>query len=344
MHALLVFLLATLTAIAHQPPVPATTPAPPTTSPATTMKAIRYHEFGLPAVLKLEDVPMPVPAEGEVLIKVHAAAVNPVDFKIRSGRYTSRNAILPFIPGFDVSGVVEAVPPDEKRLKVGDEVYSFVVVNRGGGYAEYVTLPAATVVLKPRSIDHIHAAAVPLAALTAWQAMFDTAKLQPGQTVLIHAGAGGVGHFAIQFAKAKGARVIATASKDNLNFLKELGADEVIDYRTTKFEEAAKDVDVVLDSIGKDTLERSYGVVKRGGFVVSLVARPDAEKLAAHGINGSHMFLEANASQLEEIAALIDAGKVKPHVSRVIKLADASQAHELIESGRTRGKIVLRVR
>jgi NADPH:quinone reductase-like Zn-dependent oxidoreductase len=223
-------------------------------------------------------------------------------------------------------------------------VYAFVALSRGGAYAEYAVAQAGEIARKPKSIDHVHAAGVPLAALTAWQALFDTAKLEKGQTVLIHAGAGGVGHFAVQLAKAKGATVIATASERNHDFLRKLGADRVIDYRAQKFEEVAKDVDVVLDSIGGDTLERSYAALKPGGFVVSIVAQPDAEKLKDRGVNGARILVKPSTEQLGKIADLIDAGKVKPHVSEELPLREAARAHELSEAGHTRGKIVLKVR
>lgn len=315
--------------------------AVPAAQPTATMKAIRYHAYGGPEVLKLEDAPKPAPAAGEVLVKVHAASVNPVDWKMRAGKFARGAAKFPVIPGFDVSGVVESVGDGVTSFKAGDEVYGYLSLGRGGAYAQYVAAPASEFAAKPKTIDHAHAAAVPLAALTAWQAMFDTAKLQPGQTVLIHAAAGGVGHFAVQLAKAKGARVIATASAANAEFLKELGADVVIDYKVTKFEDVAKDVDVVLDSIGGDTLERSYGVVKTGGFIVSIVAQPSVEKLAARGLKGTVMLVKPNGAQLAEIGALIDAAKVKPHVSAQLPLEDAAKAHEMSETGRTRGKIVL---
>jgi NADPH:quinone reductase-like Zn-dependent oxidoreductase len=309
----------------------------------TTMKAVRFHEFGKADVLVYEDAPKPEAKAGEVLVRVRAAGVNPVDWKIRAGGLKAINPSLPQIPGFDVAGVVESVGADVKRFKKGDEIYSYLSLKRGGAYAEFVTIPESDVAFKPKQIDFVHAGAVPLAALTAWQALFDTAGLKEGQTVLIHAGSGGVGHFAVQLAKAKGAKVIATASEHNLAFLKELGADQAIDYANQKFEELVKDVDVVFDPIGGDTLERSYGIVKSGGFIVSIVGQPDKTKLAAHGLRGAGILVAPNAKELAEIAALIDAGKVKPVVSEILPLANAKHAHELSETGHTRGKIVLQV-
>ena len=308
-----------------------------------TMKAIRFHEFGEAKVLVHEDVPKPEAKAGEVLVRVRAAGVNPVDWKIRSGGLKSMSPKLPQIPGFDVAGVVASVGAGVERFKVGDEVFSYMSLRRGGGYAEFVAIPEGEVASKPKKADFVHAAAVPLAALTAWQALFDHADLKEGQTVLVHGGAGGVGHFAVQLAKAKGAKVIATGSEKNLAFLKELGADQVIDYRAQKFEEHVRDVDVVLDSIGDDTLARSYQVLKKGGFVVSIVAQPDQAKLAELGLRGAVFLVQPNPAQLAEIAALIDAGKVVPVVSETLPLAEAKRAHELSQAGHTRGKIVLRI-
>lgn len=311
---------------------------------ASSMKAVRFHEFGKAEVLRVEDVPKPVAGHGEVLVRVHAAGVNPVDWKVRAGQLKALNPTLPQITGFDIAGVVESTGPEVERFELGDEVYAFLALERGGGYAEYALVPATELALKPKRLDFTRSAAVPLAALTAWQALFDNAGLSQGQTLLVHGAAGGVGHFAVQLAKAKGARVIATASERNHAFLKQLGADQVIDYTTQRFEELARDVDVVLDSIGGDTLERSYGVVKQGGFVVSIVARPDAAKLSARGLRGAVIRVKPDAKQLAQIAAWIDAGRLAPDVSAVLPLAEVRKAHELSEAGHTRGKLVLQVR
>lgn len=309
-----------------------------------TMKAIRIHEYGGPEVLRYEEAPRPDPGPGEVLIRVHATSVNPVDWKVREGhtrdflKYT-----MPFIPGWDVSGVIESVGADVSRLKVGDEVYSRPDIGRNGAYAEYIAVRESEVALKPKSIDHVHSAVIPLAALTAWQALYDGAKLSAGQTVLIHGAAGGVGTFAVQLAKMKGARVIATASKRNHEFLRSLGADELIDYNTTKFEDVVRDVDAVLDTITGETADRSYGVIKKGGVYVSILAPPNMEKCAALGIRGHHTFVQANPEQLGEIAKLVDSGKLKLTIEKVFPLADARAAQELNAQGHTRGKIAIRV-
>lgn len=308
-----------------------------------TMKAVRLHAYGGAENLKYEDAPAPVAGAGQLVVKVMAAGVNPVDWKIRSGAFAGGRAITtPLVLGYDVSGVVESVGEGVTKFKVGDEVFAYLSLQRGGGYSEQALVLETEAALRPKSVDHAHSAAVPLAALTAWQALVETAKLEKGQTVLVHAGAGGVGHFAVQIAKARGARVIATASESNLAFLKELGADVVIDYRAQKFEDVAKDVDVVLDPMGGDTQERSIGVVKPGGFLVSIVQPPSPEKLKARGINGRVILVRPDGQQLAELAKMIDAGQIKPHVSAELPLRDAAKAQEMSATGRTRGKIVLR--
>ena len=311
------------------------------TKPAT-MKAVVVHEYGGPEVLKLEEVPRPEPKENEVLVRVIGAGVNPVDAMIRSGKYAKFfGTTLPLVPGYDIAGVVEKTGAKISKLKVGDAIYAYTMW--GGGYAEYAVANEGEATLKPKSLNYIEAASVPLVALTAWQALIDTAKLSAGQTVLIHGGSGGVGSMAIQIAKARGAKVIATASTPNQGLLKELGADVSIDYTTQKFEEIAKDVDVVLDSVGKDTLARSYGVIKKGGFVATLVSEPDQAELDKHGIRGAPISVKPNAKELAEITKLIEAKKIKPVVSQVLTLADAVKAQEQAATHHTRGKIVLKI-
>ena len=318
------------------------------------MKAVRIHKYGEPDVLVYEDAPLPEPEEGELLIRVHAAGVNPADWQIRSGKRFLLEEPFSLILGFDMSGVVEAVGSRVDHFKVGDAVYGMLPLGNGGSYAEYVTSDAADIALKPRSLDHIQAAAMPVVALTAWQALFDAGELSAGQTVLIHAAAGGVGHIAVQFAKWKGARVIGTASARNADFLRKLGCDEIVNYKTTRFEDVVKDVDVVLDIIPRDasaaanalaeeTLERSWSVLKKNGVLVSICTRPSSEAAAAHGVRGTYILAQPNAAQLAEIARLVDAGHVKPTIDTVLPLREARKAHELSEEGHTRGKIVLRV-
>ncbi|MBI4773899.1 MAG: NADP-dependent oxidoreductase [Deltaproteobacteria bacterium] len=308
------------------------------------MQAVRFHSYGDTKVLVLEEAPRPEAGEGEVLIRVHAAGVNPLDWKVRAGHVKAwLQHRLPLIPGWDVSGVVEAVGPEVTNFKVGDAVYGMLDFMRDGAYAEYVTARTRHLALKPNSIDHTQAGAAPLASLTAWQSLFEVAGLESGQTVLIHAAAGGVGHFAVQFAKWKGAKIIGTASASNADFLRALGADEVIDYRSTRFEEAVTDVDVVLDTIGGDTQARSWRVLKKGGTLVATLGVTSPEVARQHGVRGEGIMVHPDAAQLAQIAALIDAGKVRPAVSAILPLAEAFQAHELSRTGHVRGKIVLRV-
>jgi NADPH:quinone reductase-like Zn-dependent oxidoreductase len=255
----------------------------------------------------------------------------------------NNRAPLGRIVEFESARVVEAVGPGVVRLKVGDEVYSRPDIARDGSYAEYIVVKETEVARKPQSIDHVQSAAVPLAALTAWQALFDGAKLAAGQTVLIHGAAGGVGSFAVQLAKIKGARVIGTASKKNHEYLRSLGADETVDYNTTRFEDVVQNVDVVLDTITGETADRSYPVIKKGGVYVSILMPPSQEKAAARGIRAVHTFVQASAEQLGEIAKLVDSGKLKITIEKVFPLAEARAAQELSAQGHTRGKIVLRV-
>jgi NADPH:quinone reductase-like Zn-dependent oxidoreductase len=309
-----------------------------------TMQAVRFHSYGSPEVLVLEEVPRPQAGAGEVLIRVHAAGVNPIDWKVRAGHVKDwLQHRLPLIPGWDVSGAVEAVGPDVSAFKIGDAVYGMLDFMRDGAYSEYVTTNIRNLALKPRSIDHIQAAAVPLAALTAWQSLFEVAGLAPWHTVLIHAAAGGVGHFAVQFAKWKGAKVIGTASSNNASFLKELGADRVIDYRTTQFEKVVSELDVVLDPVGGDTQERSWQVLKRAGILVATLGISSPQAASERGVRGEGVRVHPDRGQLTQITALIDAGDLKPTVTKVLSLAQAARAHELSETGHVRGKIVLKV-
>ncbi len=308
------------------------------------MKAVRIYSYGGPGVLVYEDAPRPHPGDGEVLVRVHAAGINPVDWKIREGHLKERlHHTLPLVLGWDVSGGVEALGSGLTRLKVGDEVFSRPDISRDGAYAEFIVIKESEVALKPKSIDHIHAAALPLAGLTAWQSLFDAGGLSAGQRVLIHAAAGGVGNLAVQLAKWKGAHVIGTASARNHDFLRKLGVDQVVDYQTVRFEEAVQAVDVVFDTMGGDVQERSWKVLKRGGILISIVSPPSAEIAAAHGVRQAFVFTQPNAAQLAEIAKLADADKLKAIVETILPLSDATRGQELSERGHTRGKIVLRV-
>ena len=304
------------------------------------MRAIRIHEYGGPEVLAQVEMQRPKPGPNEVLIKVQAAAVNPIDWKLRAGYMKDFFPLtFPSTLGWDVSGTVEEAGADVTRFKRGDEVYALL---EGGGYAEYAAAKETVVARKPRTLDHIQAAAVPVAGLTAWQALFEVAQLRAGQKVLIHAAAGGVGNFAVQFAKARSAYVIGTASSRNQAFLRELGVDRAVDYQETRFEDVVRDVDVVLDTIGADTQERSFKVLKKGGILVSIVQPPSPELAAKYGVRALFYGSHPSSSNLAEIARLIDSGKVKTVVDTVLPLSDARRAHELSETGHARGKIVLK--
>ena len=307
-----------------------------------TMKAIVAHECGPPAVLKYEDTPVPEPKENEILVRVIASGVNPADPLIVSGKYAKEfGTHLPLTPGYDIAGVVEKIGAKITKRKVGEHVYAYTLW--GGGWAQFCLTNEGEAALMPSSTSFVQAAAVPLAALTAWQALIDTAQLTSGQTVLIHGGSGGVGSFAIQIAKARGARVIATASTANQDLLHQLGADVAIDYTKQKFEDIAKEVDVVLDPIGRDTLARSYGLMKKGGIIVSLVSRPNQAELDKHQIRGASLASHGDATELAEITKLIDAGKIKPVVTEVLPLSEAVKAATQVETHHTRGKLVLRI-
>jgi len=308
----------------------------------TTTKAVRIHSFGGPEHLLLDDVALAEPRDGEVLLRAHAASVNPIDYKIRAGALPGvTQDQLPIVLGRDVAGTVESCGADAwERLKQGDALMALLGSDRGG-YAEYVIVRPDEWAPIPAGLDFTAAAAVPLAGLTAWQGLFDHGGLREGQRVLIHGGAGGVGHFAVQFARAKGAHVLATAAGEDLDFVRGLGADAAIDYRTQRFEDHAQDMDLVLDLIGGETQERSWAVLKRGGILVSTLAQPDPKRAAAEGKRGTNFVHRPNAAQLAEIVALIAAGAVTPAIDAVFSLADVRAAHDRIEHGHVRGKIVL---
>jgi NADPH:quinone reductase-like Zn-dependent oxidoreductase len=280
-----------------------------------------------------------------MLLRVRAAGVNPADWKIREGNWKDwiRHS-FPLILGWDVSGIIEAVGPGVFEMSKGDEVFARPDVTRDGAYAQYVVVRLDEAARKPKSIEHERAAAVPIAALTAWQSLFDTAGLNSGQRVLIHGAAGGVGSFAVQLAKWRGAYVIGTASARNQGFLRELGADEAIDYGKIRFETAVHDVDVVFDTVGGDLVERSWGALKEGGILVAIVNPPSADQAAAHGVRQAHVTQQTEvARKLTDLAKLIDSGKLKSVVETILPLAEVRRAHELSQAGHTRGKIVLRV-
>ena len=313
---------------------------------STRMRAITVEAWGKPEFLREVEVPRPAPGPCEILVRVHAAGVNATDWKQRaSGGLGLWND--PPVPGWDVSGRVEAVGMGVTLFEEGDEVFGMPrFPHQAGAYAEYVTAPARHFAPKPPNIGHIEAAALPLVSLTAWQALFDTARLGPGQRVLIHAAAGGFGHIAVQIAKAHDAHVIGTARREKHAFLRELGADELVDYTATDFTTAVRNVDVVLDAVGGDYGPRSLAVLRAGGRLVSLASPADdalRPQAAALGVHAGFMLVEPDHATLTAIASLVAAGRLRPTIETVLPLSQAAEAHRLGETGRTTGKIILNV-
>jgi NADPH:quinone reductase-like Zn-dependent oxidoreductase len=308
------------------------------------MKAVRMHTRSGAEALVFEDAPMPQLRLGDALVKVHAAGITPTEFTWNS-TFTSSDgkARVPIVPSFEVSGTVDRLESKDADLKVGDEVYGLLDFWRDGAAAEYVSVQVVSLALKPRTIDHIHAAAVPLSALTAWQALFDHAKISKGNRVLIHGAGGGVGTFAVQLAHWRGAHVIGTSSKSKFDFLKELGADELIDYTSIPFEDTVKDIDTVLDTVGGETLDRSWKIVRRGGTLVTIVGDAPEEKSKEYGINAVSFLVQPNRTQLNQISRLVDDGVVRSVVEATYPLREARQAYERGLLGHNRGKLVLKV-
>ena len=304
------------------------------------MKAVRIHRFGGPEVLQLDEIAMPAAADGRLLIRVSAASVNPVDYKIREGGYPKVIELdLPVTLGRDVAGWLETAGGG---FKAGDAVYAHLDW-ADGGYGEYVLCAPSGIAAKPSTLDMVAAAAVPLAATTAWQGLFDHGQLKAGERVLIHGASGGVGAFAVQFARIAGAEVIATASSAEADRIAAYGAAKVIDHKAQKFEDEVHDVDLVFDLIGKDTQDRSFQTLKRGGRLISTVQEPDPAKAEAAGVTAKRFMAEPNAAQLAEIAKLIDSTQVQVTVAKVFTLGQASEAHRMLEKGHPNGKIVLEV-
>lgn len=309
------------------------------------MKAICIHGRGGPDHLVYEDAPQPHPGSGEVLVRVYAAGIIANELKWDVTYQTTEGIprALP-IPGRDLSGVVEEVGPEVTGFVKGSEVYGMLGYGRDGAEADYTLALPSELAPKPMTLDPVQAAAVPLSALTAWQALFDHAHLGAGQTVLIHGGAGGVGVFAVQLARWAGAQVIATASAHNREFLLELGAKEIIDYTNIRFEEVVHDVDLVFDTVGGETLQRSWQVIKPGGTLVSIVSPPPPfTERKEQDVRFAYFIVEPNRDELIQIGELIDTGQLRPIIDRVFPLAQARQAYEQAIKGHTRGKIVLRV-
>ena len=306
------------------------------------MKAVTISQYGDRSVLTYTDVECPEPKSDEVLVQTRAAAVNPVDWKIREGLGEMFGLHLPIVLGCEIAGTIQKVGSGVRNFTEGTAVYGYLSLQRNGGYAEYTIARTDEIALKPESLDFENAAAIAVGALTSHQAIFNTANLQSGQRILITGASGGVGSMAVQLAKAKGAFVIGTASGKNEDFVRSLGADEFVDYTREKFEEVVKEVDVVYDTVGGDTLERSFQVLKRGGYLVTTVAPPSKEKAEKFGVRIAMVGVIPSAQQLDEINRLIAAGKLKTHVAMVLPLAEVRKAHEFSESGRTRGKIILK--
>jgi NADPH:quinone reductase-like Zn-dependent oxidoreductase len=315
----------------------------------TQMRAVRMHDYGSSEVLRVEQAPVPIPAAGHVRIRVHAAGVNPVDWKVRAGRL-KRNVPLPLphILGRDVAGTIDAVGSGVTRWKAGDQVIALIPLKPvgGGAFSEYVVVAAKDVAPKPARLSFEEAAGIPVASLAAWRTLIEVADVQRGQRVLIHGGAGGVGSAAVQLAHWRGAHVIATASERNHEYLKSIGADATIDYRTTRFEDVAKNMDVVLDTVGADTLQRSVAVVREGGMLLSIVGMPSAQACSERKIrcpDPDDGEPDHAGERLEKISQLYDSGKLKMTLQTVLPLEQAGKALELSETGHTRGKIILRV-
>ena len=332
------------------------------------MKAAVIHRYGKNDQVQIGEVAKPEPLQNDLLVSVRAASVNPVDFKIRAGELKQIVPYrLPLVLGNDLSGVVVSVGASVSRFKVGDEVFARLDKDRIGAYAEFALVRETAAARKPANLSHVEAASIPLVGLTAWQALVDIAKLTAGQSVLIHAGSGGVGSFAIQLAKHLGATVATTVGARNRDLVKGLGADQVIDYKSQRFDELVKDIDVVFDTQGGETLERSFRVVKRGGTVVTVGGVPDAKFAKAWGLNPflvlalrfltrritraakkngakfEYLFMHADGAELAEIAKLLDAGVIRPVIDRTFHLAAIRDALAYVETGRTVGKVVVTV-
>jgi NADPH:quinone reductase-like Zn-dependent oxidoreductase len=307
------------------------------------MKAIVVHEYGSPDVLKLEDIPIPVPVAGEVLVRVRAAGVGPWDALVRAGA-SGMPQTLPLTPGSDICGSVHACGPGVTAFRVGDDVFGTTNPQFTGGYAEYAIALAGKIAPKPRSMDDVTAAGVPVVAVTAKAMLFDYARVEAGQTILVQGGGGNVGSFLVQIAKHDGARVIATASAHDLDYVRSLGADEVIDYKATPFEKAVSGVDAVLDTIGGETLERSFAVVKKGGAIVSSAAEPSQDAAKRRDVRAQFFIVDVTTARLNEVAALFDLGELHARIGDILPLAEARNAHLMLAGApHDPGKIVLRV-
>ena len=307
------------------------------------MRAVQIQQYGGLSEMSLETIAVPEPAEGEVLIKVFAAGVNPLDWKIREGYYAEIiPQTLPLTLGWDLAGKITSIGKNVSNWSMGDAVYARPEFSKNGAYADYIVVSQDEIAMKPKTLSWQESAAVPLVTLTAWQALKDIVKVKQGDRVLIQAGSGGIGIAAIQLAKQAGAIVYTTSTSDNTEFLKELGADEVIDYQHEDFSKL-EDLDIVFDTIGGEVLKKSWATLKKGGSLVSIVEVPDEDLAAKYGVRASFCFGQANSEQLSEISDLIDSGKLKVVIDSVFQLEDIAKAHEKSQSGQTRGKIVIQM-
>jgi NADPH:quinone reductase-like Zn-dependent oxidoreductase len=307
--------------------------------PQEMMRAVRFHDYGPPENLVVDEVPRPAPGEGEVLVRVHAVGVHPFDWKLRKGLMREFMPVpLPHTPGADFAGVVATVGPGVEGLQVGDEIYGSAQAT----YAEYLTATVDAIGRKPANLTFVEAAAVPIGAATAW-ASVEAADVQPGQRVLVHGGAGGVGQYVVQLARHRGATVIGTASADNADLLRSLGAEQVIDYAGSRFEDIVRDVDAVIDTVGGELIDRSLPVVRKGGVVATIAGQPSQQRAAELGIRAISVRGKITADVLDRVTALIEDGTLRVQVSKVLPLDAAAEAHATSETGHSRGRLVLEV-
>jgi NADPH:quinone reductase-like Zn-dependent oxidoreductase len=309
-----------------------------------SMKAWRVHEFGPPEKMIFETVPRPLPAAGEVLVKVHAAGVGPWDASIRAGK-SSLPQPLPLTLGSDLAGEVATLGSGVSDIAVGDQVFGVTNTQFLGAYAEYALASAAMLAKKPSSLSYIEAASVPVVAVTAWQGLFDYARLEAGQMVVIHGAAGNVGAFAVQLARRARLRSVVTASTKDIDYVRGLGADKVVDYHTQRFEDQVRDADAVLDLVGGETQTRSFQILRRGGKLISTVSKPDQDLAKQHGVTAAFFLVDVTTDRLRKIAALIDRGELKTRIGAILPLADAREAHMILDGQRAQpqGKIILSV-
>jgi NADPH:quinone reductase-like Zn-dependent oxidoreductase len=315
-----------------------------TEAASESMQAVQYSAWGDSSVMHIVDVPRPRPRTGEVLVKVEASGVNSIDWENRRfGPLPAFAHAFPVTPGYDLAGTIVALGAGVSDHYVGERIFAMLPLNAPRAYAEFVNVPGHVLATVPDNVDAIHAAAMPMAALTAWQALFDAGKLKAGQTVLIHGAAGGVAHIAVQLAKQAGAKVIGTASEANLAFVLGLGADQAIDYRAQRFEDVVKDVDLVFDTVGDDTLQRSYQVIRPGGTLVTIAGRVDAAAANQQGIHAVGILVHPDAVELAQVAALMAKGAIHAEIDAVYSLSEAALAQDKSEGRHVHGRLVLRV-